>query len=76
MVQPSGADCKSILVVLSAEQFYVYHTEGDSERRPDSSGRCSLSWNKYPDLGKACLDHFPGRVCRGMLQLIYFNMQF
>ena len=57
-VQPSSADHRSILVVLSAEQFCVSHTEGDSERRPDSSGRCSLSWSKYPDLGKACLGGF------------------
>ena len=44
----------AILVVLSAEQFCI-RLKGDGTVKPDSSGRCSISWNKYRDLGKAWL---------------------
>ena len=46
----------SILVVLSAEQFCIYNSSGDESVKPDASGRCSLTWNKYGDMGKACLE--------------------
>jgi hypothetical protein len=53
---PDGApgSAISVLVVLSTEQFCV-RSQGDGKVKPDSSGRCSLSWNKYADMGKACL---------------------
>lgn len=56
MARPASCtdgDRRAILVVLSAEQFCVYHSQGDSKLRPDASGRCTVSWNKSPDLGKA-----------------------
>ena len=45
----------AILVVLSAEQFCVRNAKGDDKQKPDSSGRCSLTWSKYDDLGKSWL---------------------
>ena len=53
---PDGApdSAFSILVVLSTEQFCL-RSKGDGKVKPDTSGRCSLSWNKYADMGKACL---------------------
>ena len=50
---PDGApgSAISVLVVLSTEQFCV-RSQGDGKVKPDSSGRCSLSWNKYADMGK------------------------
>ena len=60
MVHP-GAECgessQPILVILSAEQFCVAHCKGDKKLKPDASGRCSISWNKYPDMGKAFLGY-------------------
>lgn len=47
---PQGAS--SILVVLSAEQFCI-RSKGDGRIAPDASGRCSISWNKYADLGQS-----------------------
>lgn len=56
VMPPDGApgSAISVLVVLSTEQFCV-RSQGDGKVKPDSSGRCSLSWNKYADMGKACL---------------------
>lgn len=50
-----GEDARSILVVLSAEQFCVSKSKGDQKVNPDASGRCTISWNKYPDLADAWL---------------------
>ena len=58
MVAPDascGENASSILVVLSAEQFCIYHSQGDEKAKVDSSGRCTVSWNKYEDMGKAWL---------------------
>lgn len=50
-----GECASSILVVLSAQQFCISHSKGDEKIKADSSGRCTVSWNKYEDMGKACL---------------------
>ena len=49
MVAPDascGENASSILVVLSAEQFCIYHSQGDEKVKVDSSGRCTVSWAK------------------------------
>lgn len=58
MVQPNEGTpgtATQILVVLSAEQFCIANCKGDSTCKPDASGRVTLSWNRYPDLGKSLL---------------------
>ena len=46
----------SIGIILYTEQFYVHKSDGDSQVVPDSKkGGCSISWGKYPDLGRAFL---------------------
>ena len=55
MVGPPRDDVRPILVVLSAEQFCISHATGDDRIRADASGRCTVSWNKYEDMGKAWL---------------------
>lgn len=55
MVGPPCDEVRPILVILSAEQFCISHSEGDDRIRADASGRCTVSWNKYEDMGKAWL---------------------
>ena len=66
MVHPGaeyGGSAQAILVILSAEQFCVAHCKGDKKLKPDASGRCTISWNKYPDMGKACLGKYMWATC-------------
>ena len=51
----SGLPGKNILVVLSAHQFCISGSGGDEWATPDASGRCTLSWHKYTDLGESQL---------------------
>ena len=54
--QAFNVEGSSIGIILYTEQFYVHKSLGDSTVVPDSKkGGCSISWGKYPDLGRAFL---------------------